>query len=217
MKKLLSLFFIVCLCSTYAFAVDEDEAINELGGVEAEEIDAASTIPIWSEFCPKKFLNADALTTKEYNQLQKFIKAEQSRVDEYNQDIVYWKNRRQKFEYFLETCSQFPSDKQEACYQRVRDRELRLTKEYGELKALNNLIGADAAAKRKLYQDSCIMMNADGMQMMTNMLQMAAPAAAAKESTHGPRLESGQEPKRFFQKKSKQNKNGEQSGEPVED
>ncbi len=170
MKRFLSLFFILCLCVPYTLAQENENVAETTVAEEMAAEESGAGIPVWTEFCPKKYLNAAVATPEEYKSRHKFLfgKYLQSNVDKHNQNVNYWQGREEKFEYFLEVCSNFPLDKQEACYQRLRDREVRLTKEFD---AQGQVAAVDDAAKRKLQQDSKMMMGNDGMQMMNNVFQ----------------------------------------------
>lgn len=94
-----------------------------------------SELPKWEIYCPPRFLNAQTLTPAEFQKLYpvQYLVYSQKRVDDYNKTVEYWQHRKFQFDRFVETCSNFPQDKQDACFDRLKAREVRLNEELAKL------------------------------------------------------------------------------------
>lgn len=145
MKKFVILFFIFIITAQFS---------------QSEEI----ILPVWKNYCPPRFLNANTVTPQEFSKLYPFqyLIYQQKRVDDYNKTVEYWQHRKYQFDRFMETCAAFPDDKKSACYERLKAREIRLNDELTKLakERIN-----DTNAQKSAQPDNHTL-------LMNNMLRM---------------------------------------------
>ena len=77
--------------------------------------------PTWSEFCPKRYVNINADRWH------------------YTSSGRYWSDRKKDFEQRLEKCNNLPDSSKEACYNKLREIENNLTRNYDNGKINNAL------------------------------------------------------------------------------
>lgn len=121
--------------------------------VTAEEV---YKIPLWEDYCPKKFVDAKVVTVEEYQQMQrfKFVPPLPKQVKNYNKAVEYWNERKMKFDKFVQVCSNFPEDKKQACYERIDERETKLNDALEELRKKQLKDTGDTTTPASIYMDS---------------------------------------------------------------
>lgn len=112
-------------------------------------------IPVWEDYCPKKFLNAKVVTAEEYQQMQrfKFLPAIPKQVQNYNKAVEYWNDRKMKFDKFVKVCSSFPEDKKQDCFERIDERETKLNDDLEELRQKQLKGTGDTTTPASIYMD----------------------------------------------------------------
>lgn len=133
-------------------------------------------VPQWDEFCPEKFINAKVLTPEEYTAQStlKFIRPTAKMLENHNAKANYWIERKNQFDYFINTCESFPENKRGICYIRARDRELRLNRELEE-ETKTKLETKNPVPEQQIQQSGGLVQPGGMLQQMTQMMKMFSP------------------------------------------
>lgn len=110
--------------------------------------------PIWEEFCPPEYYNADFEEyINPYSTGEKILftilfpvgialsideTTKKNRIDNFNNELTYWKQREQSFKNMVQSCQVLSSENQPQCYLQVRQMELWRTAKNQELKMMSH-------------------------------------------------------------------------------
>jgi len=175
MKKILSLFVLLSLCTAPVLAIQQGKAVKDNDVIA----------PKWSEFCPSEYLGEKPLTSQDGSKMGKchdkrvwvnvlagitVIPAlycigegyhNQMFIIKHNQSQAYWDNRKQRFDSAIATCVSSPIAGQAGCYMQVRQLE----------EQRNNQLTQNTLAQKQLQSQSYSNLNQtlQGIQMNNSL------------------------------------------------
>lgn len=175
MKKVVSLLFVLVLFMSYAAAEEIAGETTEPSVQEELSEESVQEVPEWKDFCPAKFIDAQTLSAQEYAAKSRLkIKPTQKMLENYNNAVNHWQDRKEKFDYFINICNNFSQEKQSACYVRVKEREARLNALYYEEQKKNSLIVRTLSTGEQQQMQNSQSINPT-MNMIQNMTKMFNP------------------------------------------
>lgn len=124
------------------------------------------SIPKWEDFCPKEYLEVKVLTRDEYcAKFPSLLPPMNSTIQEYNDIMQYWADRKVHFDKYLKTCEQLPQTARGVCYSKLEESQ------YAENKKWNNR-EKDRRTKEK---DNTNRLKSNEMQRLNNQMRQFNP------------------------------------------